>query len=309
MVGGVRDAVARWLRLVAADAELASYLVGVDRARLAGHLALTLTVALGGPAGDIARPAAGAWRGLGLTEAQHRRVVDYLAGVLRAFDVPAGAVGRGPAGLRRRGRRVTAALAASWSTTLRYVRAAAADFWCTVEDRQPGRLPERDAPLFLTALGRLLRRRRPAGRAALLRARPRVPPLPTCFRTTPSAPRCRHRRPPRAGDAPARHRLGGGRTARIASRPPAAPAGDGPAWWHAEVIDHDRPARHRHPDRTSLATTALPAGQAVPVCTPHLPGHWRWFSPANAPRADGTSNCTSAPSPPSPTPGPPGTPR
>ncbi|MEU1758881.1 hypothetical protein ACFYO8_14845 [Micromonospora sp. NPDC005257] len=85
----VREAVARWLRLVAADAELAPYLVGVDRARLAGHLALTLTVALGGPAGDIARPAAGAWRGLGLTEAQHRRVVDYLAGVLWALDVPA----------------------------------------------------------------------------------------------------------------------------------------------------------------------------------------------------------------------------
>ncbi|MDG4753308.1 MULTISPECIES: hypothetical protein [Micromonospora] len=88
----VREAVARWLRLVTADGELAPYLVGVDQARLAGHLALTLTVALGGPAGDIARPAAGAWRGLGLTEAQHRRVVDYLAGVLWALDVPAGSV-------------------------------------------------------------------------------------------------------------------------------------------------------------------------------------------------------------------------
>ncbi|MEU1753766.1 globin [Micromonospora matsumotoense] len=89
---GVREAVARWLRLVAADAELTPYLIGVDRARLGGHLALTLTVALGGPAGDVVRPVAGAWRGLGLTEAQHRRVVDYLAGVLRALDVPTGAV-------------------------------------------------------------------------------------------------------------------------------------------------------------------------------------------------------------------------
>ncbi|MFU8849923.1 hypothetical protein ACNAW0_02875 [Micromonospora sp. SL1-18] len=35
----------------AADVELAPYLIGVDRARLAGHLALTLTVALGGPPG------------------------------------------------------------------------------------------------------------------------------------------------------------------------------------------------------------------------------------------------------------------
>ncbi|SCL69074.1 hemoglobin [Micromonospora citrea] len=89
---GVRDAVARWLRAVAADAELAPYFIGVDRARLGGHLALTLTVALGGPAGDLVRPAAGAWRGLGLTEAQHRRVVDYLAGVLQALDVPPDAV-------------------------------------------------------------------------------------------------------------------------------------------------------------------------------------------------------------------------
>ncbi|MFY1597349.1 FAD-binding oxidoreductase [Micromonospora sp. WMMD737] len=29
------------------------------------------------------------------------------------------------------------------------------------------------------------------------------------------------------------------------------------------------------------------AGQAMPVCTPRLPGQWRWFSPANAPRPDG----------------------
>ncbi|MGC5020370.1 hypothetical protein [Micromonospora sp. DT47] len=89
---GVRGAVARWLRLVAADAELSPYLVGVDRARLAGHLALLLTVSLGGPAGDVVRPAAGAWQGLGLSEAQHRRVVDYLAGVLRALELPPGAI-------------------------------------------------------------------------------------------------------------------------------------------------------------------------------------------------------------------------
>jgi hemoglobin len=89
---GVRVAVARWLWLVAADAELAPYLVGVDVSRLAGHLALLLTAALGGPAGDVARPAAGAWRGLGLTEAHHRRVVDYLTGVLWAMDLPAAGV-------------------------------------------------------------------------------------------------------------------------------------------------------------------------------------------------------------------------
>ena len=29
-------------------------------------------------------------------------------------------------------------------------------------------------------------------------------------------------------------------------------------------------------------------GQAVPVCTERWPGRWRWYSPANAPRPDGT---------------------
>ncbi|MGW0433720.1 hypothetical protein ACWDV4_14425 [Micromonospora sp. NPDC003197] len=90
----VRDAVRRWLRLVSADAELAPYLVGVDVPRLAGHLALLLTSALGGPAGDIVRPVVGAWRGLGLTEAHHRRVVDYLTGVLWAMDLPAPGIAR-----------------------------------------------------------------------------------------------------------------------------------------------------------------------------------------------------------------------
>ncbi|WFE93552.1 FAD-binding oxidoreductase [Micromonospora sp. WMMD987] len=30
------------------------------------------------------------------------------------------------------------------------------------------------------------------------------------------------------------------------------------------------------------------AGEALPVCSPRLPGRWRWLSPANAPRVDGT---------------------
>ncbi|GAB3140702.1 hypothetical protein GCM10027290_11960 [Micromonospora sonneratiae] len=89
---GVGDAVARWLRLVAADAELSPYLVGVDLPRLGGHLALQLTAALGGPAGDIARPTAGAWQGLGLSPEQHRRVVDYLTGTLTGLGVSPEAV-------------------------------------------------------------------------------------------------------------------------------------------------------------------------------------------------------------------------
>ncbi|MGW0433728.1 globin [Micromonospora sp. NPDC003197] len=86
---GVRDAVGRWLWLVEADTELRPFLVGVDRARLAGHLALLLTAALGGPAGDVARPCTGAWQGLGMSEGQRRRAVNYLVGTLQAMGVPA----------------------------------------------------------------------------------------------------------------------------------------------------------------------------------------------------------------------------
>ncbi|KXK59097.1 hypothetical protein AWW66_26105 [Micromonospora rosaria] len=164
----MRDAVDRWLRVVAADAELTPYLIGVDRGRLARHLALTLTVALGGPAGDLARPAVGAWRGLGLTEAQHRRVVDYLAGVLREVDVPADAV---------------------------------------------------------AAAGRVF----------------------------------------------------------------ADEVGGRPAQWPAQVVDHDRAA-----DGIAVLTVrpergfTFRAGQAVPVSLEDWPDRWRWYSPANAPRPDGT---------------------
>ncbi|MFF4764024.1 globin domain-containing protein [Streptomyces sp. NPDC001292] len=62
-----------------------------------------------------------------------------------------------------------------------------------------------------------------------------------------------------------------------------------PAWWNAEVVRHeqrgfdiavltlrlDQPMAHR-------------AGQSVMVEAPMLPSTWRAFTPANAPRADGT---------------------
>ncbi|GAB2932721.1 hypothetical protein GCM10027280_20520 [Micromonospora polyrhachis] len=91
---GVRDAVGRWLWLVEADTELRPFLVGVDRVRLAGHLALLLTAALGGPTGDVVRPCAAAWAGLGMSEGQHRRAVNYLVGTLRAMGVPPAAADR-----------------------------------------------------------------------------------------------------------------------------------------------------------------------------------------------------------------------
>ncbi|MEU1398696.1 hypothetical protein ABZ403_21880 [Micromonospora zamorensis] len=79
------DVVARWLRLVVADAELSPYLIGVDLGRLAAHLTAGLANALDGNT----MPNDG-WGGLGLSEAQHRRVVDYLVGVLWAAELPDG---------------------------------------------------------------------------------------------------------------------------------------------------------------------------------------------------------------------------
>ncbi|MEU2661936.1 hypothetical protein [Micromonospora sp. NPDC007220] len=78
----VQEVVGRWLRLVVADAELSPYLIGVDLERLGAHLAASLAAALEG------QPREDPWRGFGLSEEQHRRVVDYLAGVFWALDVP-----------------------------------------------------------------------------------------------------------------------------------------------------------------------------------------------------------------------------
>ncbi|MEV4845008.1 globin [Micromonospora matsumotoense] len=85
---GVRAVVVRWLRLVAADAELAPYLIGLDRPRLACRLTALLAVTLGDAGGDGGRAAGGAWRRLGLTDEQHWRVLDYLAAVLCGLGLP-----------------------------------------------------------------------------------------------------------------------------------------------------------------------------------------------------------------------------
>jgi NAD(P)H-flavin reductase/hemoglobin-like flavoprotein len=71
----------------------------------------------------------------------------------------------------------------------------------------------------------------------------------------------------------------------------AASSQDGiaPPWWEAEVVEHQRRGfdiavlrlrpQQPHPYR---------AGQSIPVETSIRPRLWRPFSPANAPRADGT---------------------
>jgi len=63
----------------------------------------------------------------------------------------------------------------------------------------------------------------------------------------------------------------------------------GPPWWEAEVVAHDQ----RTFDIAVLTLRPEPvyayvAGQSVPVETELRPRVWRHYSPANAPRADGT---------------------
>ncbi|MER6584726.1 globin family protein [Micromonospora chalcea] len=90
----VREAVHRWLRLIAADAELAPYLIGVDRRRLAALLTDRLNAALGGVwrspggAGPDGGPVLGGARRPPLSEEQRWRVLDYLAAALWTLDLP-----------------------------------------------------------------------------------------------------------------------------------------------------------------------------------------------------------------------------
>ncbi|ADD45842.1 globin domain-containing protein [Stackebrandtia nassauensis] len=69
----------------------------------------------------------------------------------------------------------------------------------------------------------------------------------------------------------------------------AADAESSPAWWDADVVAHDRR------DLETAVLTIKPrqplpyrAGQSVTVTSPHRPRVWRHYSPANAPRPDGT---------------------
>ncbi|WP_026424612.1 globin domain-containing protein [Actinokineospora inagensis] len=68
----------------------------------------------------------------------------------------------------------------------------------------------------------------------------------------------------------------------------AADADDGPASWPARVIDHERLGWDLAVVRVQ-PDYAVPyqAGQYVSVEVPQRPRLWRYFTPANAPRADG----------------------
>ncbi|MFG1953937.1 FAD-binding oxidoreductase [Micromonospora sp. NPDC048830] len=188
------------------------------------------------------------------------------------------------------------ALGPCWEAVVPCIHRAADHFWSILADRLHPRLPERDAPLFLAALGHLTAGDdHHAGRTALLaaltptyqhlRIQPHHHPLivdaliATVARHaaatwTPEAASLWQRRSHHALSLT--HRA----TTRIAT---------GPAWTPAEIIGRDQAA-----DTITILT--LPphhrlrheAGQAIPVTTPRQPGVWRWYSPANAPRPDGT---------------------
>ncbi|WP_433347815.1 FAD-binding oxidoreductase [Micromonospora sp. CA-111912] len=187
-------------------------------------------------------------------------------------------------------------LAASWAATVAGIDRAADHFWCTLADRMPALLPERDAPLFLAALGQLATGDDGrAGRAALLTVLGRAwrdchlgPHHQALIGEALVATVARHAHPQWTAALAGAWEQAACRT--LTAVPYAADrVGDGPAWWPVEVLDHDRPAggvailtvrpRRRLPFRP---------GQAVPVSVPGLPGRWRWYSPTNAPRPDGT---------------------
>ncbi|GAB3063383.1 ferredoxin reductase domain-containing protein [Micromonospora schwarzwaldensis] len=154
-------------------------------------------------------------------------------------------------------------------------------FWAAVEARCPGLLPERDAALLHASLLRLLNGGGDdrAARLALLRV------LGGAYRSLGWRP---WHAAAIGGALLAAPGVRWWRAWRLVERT-AARLGDGPAWWPVEVVDHDR-AAEGVATMTVRPWRRLPhrPGQAVPVCTPRHPGRWRWLSPANAPRPDGT---------------------
>ncbi|MFG3423247.1 FAD-binding oxidoreductase [Micromonospora sp. NPDC048063] len=184
----------------------------------------------------------------------------------------------------------------SWGLTQATLDWASDYFWAHLEDRSIRFLPQAAAPVFLASLGQLIARRDdPAGRRALLavlgRAYQRYG-LQSYHDTVIAAAMVgtiRHL----AGSLwdpqfAAAWQLGCRRALRLANRA-AGHMGSGPPFTFAEVESRDKAA-----DGVTTLTVRpqkrlryLP-GQAIAVCTPRRPGVWRWYSPANAPRPDGT---------------------
>lgn len=165
-----------------------------------------------------------------------------------------------------------------------------------MEDRSVRVLPQQFAPMFFSTLAEMVARRGdPAARRAELalmgRMYLRFGLYPYHHTVVAAAMVDTVRRFAGASwepDLAGYWEVGCRRSLRLAERAANA-LGTGPDVVTAEVVACEAAAE----DVAIL--TARPVrrlrylpGQAMPVCTPRLPGQWRWLSPANAPRADGT---------------------
>ncbi|MFI6785614.1 FAD-binding oxidoreductase [Micromonospora sp. NPDC050276] len=186
-------------------------------------------------------------------------------------------------------------LGLSLAVTLASHDRAAGHFWSFMEDRSVRLLPYQFAPVFFSTLGQLVAARRdPAGRRAALavlgRMYRRFDLRPYHGTAVAAALVDTVRRFTGEGWEPelaGRWELGCRRALRLAERAAGA-LGDGPHVTFGEVETCEVAA-----DGVAVLTVRpmrrlryLP-GQAMPVCTPRLPGLWRWYSPASVPRPDG----------------------
>ncbi|WP_433532341.1 FAD-binding oxidoreductase [Micromonospora sp. CA-263727] len=184
----------------------------------------------------------------------------------------------------------------SWSGALSVHDRAADYLWSHLEDRSVRFLPSQFASMFFSTLGQLVVGRgdpagRRAGLAVLGRMYQRFKLHP--YHDTVIAAAMVDTVGRFAGDCWVPELAGvwerGCRRAlRLAERAAGA-LGDGP-----QVTVGEIEASEAVSDGVAVLTVRpmrrlryLP-GQALPVCTPRLPGLWRWYSPANAPRPDGT---------------------
>ncbi|WP_432049877.1 FAD-binding oxidoreductase [Verrucosispora sp. NA02020] len=173
---------------------------------------------------------------------------------------------------------------------------AADHFWAYLEDRSVRFLPLQLAPIFFSTLRESVAGRgdpaaRRAGLAVLARMYRRFGLQSyhdTCIAAA-MVDTVRRFPDDRWGQAPAgAWERGCRRALRLADRA-AGVVGEGPQVTIGEIEARESPS-----DGVAVLTVRpmrrlryLP-GQALPVCTPRRPGQWRWLSPANAPRPDGT---------------------
>ncbi|WP_047894743.1 FAD-binding oxidoreductase [Micromonospora sp. RV43] len=184
----------------------------------------------------------------------------------------------------------------SWAVALAAHGRASDHFWSFMEDRSARFLPQQLTPMFFSTLGQMVAGRGdPAARRAALsvlgRMYRRLGLYPYHGTVVAAAMVDTVRRFGGASwepDLAGYWEVGCRRVLRLAERAAGA-LGDGPHVTVAEVLECEaasdgvavltvRPARR---------VRSLP-GQAMPVCTPRVAGQWRWFSPANPARADGT---------------------